>query len=386
MIGHPREAQLLAFQDHRLDDRRRRKLAGHLSGCQRCRNLIQSHRAVRGVFALEAPFAPDGVLERVLASRASGVAVVLPVAEPDTRRHGRDPLRFLAIAAGAVITVVAASQLVPTTSLRNAWGAWSAMIADWKPLGEGNPLDIEYLEAPVAKGAKLDPSRMRPMTVTYLLPPGRDGSVHRVHVEVKRVGAEWHVSRHSGGTSMLTSRFDTTALGLLGWTRVDRFGEHEYAKVYHLEREGTAFRYSFHWTGAPPAAFLQKEPPMQVTGEFDGFAERPAAVGMSGEWLLLSAAPLKLGWAGSLLELSSGHPPNSGWHPGVSTFLVTGSDRISTPFGSFDAWAVSTLLPAGYRYQATYWFRKSDGLLLKSQVGGVNAVSTLVDIEAVTYH
>ena len=91
MIRHPGERQLLAYDDGELSDVARRRVARHLTDCQRCRNMVQGHRATRAVLRLEAPPAPGGVLERILASRAAGTTIVLPVADPDAGRgRGRD--------------------------------------------------------------------------------------------------------------------------------------------------------------------------------------------------------------------------------------------------------------------------------------------------------
>lgn len=364
MIGHPREESLLAFQDHRLDDRRRRRLAGHLSGCQRCRNVVQSHRAVRGVFALEAPFAPDGVLERVLASRASGMKMVLPVAEPDARRHTTLPLRSFAIAAGALLAVLAGVQVVPMTPLKQAWRSWSAMVVDWQPLGGRSVLDLRYPDAPIARAATFDPSRIRPMTATYLY-TDRPDTPFRLTLTVSRGGGEWVVRELYGPLGGLAVRLDTASLALIGWSQVHfRRPAEPWGSVTSLERHGSAYTFELKWFGEPPANTTRTQPEMRRSGENPVFNNGPTYPDGVTLWVLLGAVPMKLGWAGSVTRLWSGTEPVPSNEYRPVTYLVTGSRRVTTAIGTFDAWEVSELAPANYG--DTYWYRKTDGLLLKA--------------------
>jgi hypothetical protein len=131
---------------------------------------------------------------------------------------------------------------------------------------------------------------------------------------------------------------------------------------------------------------VASEPPEKVAGEFDGFVDGTNIVGTAGVWVLLSAMPLDLGWVGSVREIWYGSAPSSRSGSRPTSYVVTGSETVATLLGDYDAWTVEILVPAGLRYRRTYWFRKSDGLLLRVTEGRRGDVRTQYEIESVTYH
>ncbi|HPF61759.1 MAG TPA: hypothetical protein PLI93_06825, partial [Gemmatimonadales bacterium] len=103
MIGHPHEAALLRFLDGSGADLERKRVAHHLADCQRCRDLVQGHRRVRQALVPVASSAPPALLDRVLATRAAGEGVILPVdVEPGPRREWRIPFSTRRVALGVL--------------------------------------------------------------------------------------------------------------------------------------------------------------------------------------------------------------------------------------------------------------------------------------------
>ena len=389
MIAHPREEMLLAFQDHRLDDGRRRRLAGHLSGCQRCRNVVQAHRAVRGVFALEAPFAPDGVLERVLASRATGMMVLLPVAEPDPVRRIPLPSRGFLIAAGLLLMLGVGVQVLPVSQFMQVFGALGAVVDSWD--GPFGGLTLSYPEPPVAKGARLDPSRMRPMRARYRISTivGREaprGST--MDLEVTRVPSGWQLRstwrNHPGqAVKHWANALVSDSLALMSWESAYNTGaDLENSHHYQFMLRSDSFTESYRYIPAPGRA----HPPSRVpydSAYLHALPERtPLAVGDGHVYALLATAPLRQGWVGAFLDIRIGSNRYAMQFP-PTTLMTAGSDSVTTPLGRFDTWELRELdlSPGG---NLRIWVRKSDGLVVKS-TSGRNGWSTETVLESVTY-
>jgi hypothetical protein len=385
MIGHPREDQLLAFQDHRLDDQRRRRLAGHLSGCQRCRNVVQAHRTVRGVFALEAPFAPDGVLERVLASRAAGTIVMLPVAEPDARRPMELPSRGFLIAVGLVLTVGISVQVVPANRFQQVWGAWSAMVTDWEPFAGQSVINVHYPLPPVARGAVIDPARTRPMRVRYRYNDLNDGQVRSstfFSLELDRLPDGWSLNVDWPGHYQVGAHLGGT-LEPQAWTVLSRFGtkdEHVADRRFTVRGDSISVAYR-------PTLAASTVLPNHPKDPFDStyFARRrmtaPYALDQAHLFVLFASLPIRKGWVGSIYN---GYSPRY-WRlllEPPTTYLTVGDETITTPIGRYETWEVTELSVGPVPY-SRFWINKADGLLVKYQTG--NRWGHEIVLESVTY-
>ena len=386
MIGHPREETLLAFQDHRLDDRRRRRLAGHLSGCQRCRNVVQAHRTVRGVFAFEAPFAPDGVLERALASRAAGMLVVLPVAEPDAAApRPALPRRGFVVAAGVVLAMLAGVQLVPSTRLKQLWGAWSGMIAEWQPFGEDEVPRVTYPLPPVAKGAVVEPSRVRAMRARYRSQSLRDGQVSDVDtitVELTKTPRAWRLQTGWADYSQVAALLDTT-LEPIEWRVMSRWGsDNQHISNHHYTIRGDSIRgISRPILGPSKVQPRYGRDPYDSTWHYERRYKVPHTLSEAHLFALFSAMPIRRGWVGSMYAV----PAPRYWQQvrGIpTTFIATGEDTLTTPAGHFEVWEVSEL-SIGRRPNQVLWVDKVNGTVVKMSHGGRWGSEYL--LESVTY-
>lgn len=385
MIGHPREEMLLAFQDHRLDDRRRRRLAEHLSGCQRCRNVVQAHRTVRGVFACEAPFAPDGVLERALASRAAGMIVVLPVAEPDATPRMALPRRGFVIAAGMVLTVLAGVQLVPTTRLKQMWSAWSGMIVEWQPFGRESALDLIYPRPPVARAAVIDPARVRPLHATYRWHNLRDGKVegsHTYSLELTRGTQAWR-ARSIGPGERTWSAVLSDSLKPASW-----FIRSTAGKDLVTESSFTFWNDSLRQVqrlflnGKPVEIGNEYAQPFDSTWDFTPRFDRPVALGEAHLFLLFSGISIRRGWVGSIDYRFS--PRYWRWDAGQpTTYLAVAETTMTTLAGSFEVWELNELHVGAIMRFHKLWISKDNGLVIKSTTGDRRGSETI--LESVTY-
>lgn len=115
-MPHPRSSLLSAFCDGTLPPARRDRVAAHLAACARCRATVDSYRALGAAAASlhPAPLPVDG-LEAVLARRAAGERVILPVEDAPPRRVMHPALRA---AAGVVLLLVSAAVLMVATAPR----------------------------------------------------------------------------------------------------------------------------------------------------------------------------------------------------------------------------------------------------------------------------
>lgn len=105
---HPGFRRLSRYADDDLDARARRKVAGHLERCPRCRAALARIRALDAAAKdLPAPPLPADLRERLLARHRSGETVIVPPAE-DPDRPGRAGRGRGWIAAAAVVALAMA--------------------------------------------------------------------------------------------------------------------------------------------------------------------------------------------------------------------------------------------------------------------------------------
>lgn len=383
MIGHPHEQELLAFQTHQLGESARRRLADHLADCTRCRRVIQLHREVRAAFAAPAPDAPSGLLDRILASRAAGYAVVLPTAEVDARRPGIAIPHRAGVAALALLSVVLASQVVPLTPLKQVWQQWSSAVADWRPFAGQSLHDLPYPTTPVARPAVLHPERLRPMTLYYQNREVRDGAPSGGNwywtMSVSRVANGWQIEEITQRRNLRLVA-DSVTFGVQEWSRSTNHAGMRSTiaqQHYHFTLDADTITAETSWTGEPTPHSLIQYPASTVRFPIEARPGRPRIVGDAHTYLALGLADLELGWSGSLHLLSEYNPNWSSAQPVVS-FLVRDEEAVTTMLGTFDAWVVSRPMPSFTRYTERLWIRKSDGVLLQYRVGTAKDYSDLV--------
>lgn len=397
MIGHPREQRLLGFLDARLPDRDRRRIAAHLAQCQRCRNVVQGHRTVRSVFQLEAPPAPGGVLERIIATRAGGAAMVLPVADPGHGRRVRGSVVALAVAAAAVMLLSVVQVVpVPMRPLADAWDWWSRTVVDWRPFagGSGRVRLAEMLEAPIADPAVLHPERLRSMTATYRTIIHR-GVERRPRVDTAQF-ALLPPSRATEGWTLEWSRFeypdrqyrvalDRATLGPYRWTSTRDAGpraERTWSQTLSWVLEGNRLEGRREYQGEVPEQILLRSPAGTQTDLLHRPVAAPYYFGQYHLRALMLTVALDQDWVGSFarLRITYGQPP---WMH-FESYFVDGSESVTTPAGTFDTWRVRMV--ESYRESTIrFWFRKADGLLVRQEYGPGNGYGTREELLAVSY-
>jgi hypothetical protein len=216
MIGHPSETQLLRFLDGTAADGRRQRLANHLADCQRCRDLVQAHRRVRLALTMTEPTPPPPmVFDRVLATRASGEGVILPVeVEPGQRREWRLPFSMLRVAGGVLAgALVLAVGLVlrevvpplPVAALSEQTGkAFERLI---EQLGDPSPREPMF-KRPDAPPAVIHPERMREFTALYEARHYRGSELIAVdsstRFSARRIGNTWAIGWYERNLLLVT--------------------------------------------------------------------------------------------------------------------------------------------------------------------------------------
>jgi hypothetical protein len=117
MLTHPRHATLNRFSDGTLPARRRRRVADHLAVCRRCRGEVAFIRqAGARARSLEAPEPPEDLLEKILARRAAGERVILPLTSPGRRAY----VKRRAVPAVAALVALLGAGLFVSTGLLEA--------------------------------------------------------------------------------------------------------------------------------------------------------------------------------------------------------------------------------------------------------------------------
>ncbi len=376
MIGHPGERRLLAFQDGRLPDAARRRLAGHLADCQQCRDVVQGHRAVRAVLRLDTPFAPDGVLERILASRDQGALVVLPVVDP---APGRRPVRGvvgLAMALAAVL-VIALVPVIPMTPLAGAWKWWIGFIVDWHPFSNtANGPRPELLKAPMAEPMVFDPSRMKPYEAKYVTTqryPNYEGGIERIMQKIdtsvirvtdaRATTGEWitYSSERERFRGDGTVTLDPGTLAPHTWTTIKGV-KFNYRREVRYRLVGNELTRDVWYGGIVPPNMVNVMPPGLRSFTIPNANHEPFSVDETDILSKLTTVRLGRRWSGSaLIFMSSGFGETGSWD--LVTYFVDGSVKYTTPAGTFDAWMIRSINESGDRGFRMY-VRKSDGLYL----------------------
>ncbi len=391
MMGHPAESGLIGFLDGSLGDGRRRRVAGHLADCQRCRDIVQAHRLHRHALVAEPPTAPAALFDRVLATRASGGGVILPVdlgrerhRSPFTTRH----LKVGAMIAAGVAVVVALSRIpLPSMALQRGLDGLGGTLQEiWSSALEtesyrGPP---RLMERPDAPAAILDPSRMHELTARYETLRFRDGKLTSVDsgtvLRIRRDGDLWRISyREAGpdGSGVTTAAaLDARTLAVRTMTRLRAYpinrrrrGYMEISTSEFTMLGPTALRYRRTYsrsTPPSPGANLSKPDTLRVYQ----LTPTDGAPIDFGDWglrvALLTAAPMAKHWLGALDGVQFyDNARNRGYlaERDTDSRRVRGSETLTLPIGDVKAWRVEWWQSYGV-VPLNEYYRQSDGLLV----------------------
>ncbi|MGD9523785.1 MAG: hypothetical protein AB7N73_07500 [Gemmatimonadales bacterium] len=409
MIGHPHEAALLRFLDGSGADVERKRVAHHLADCQRCRDLVQGHRRVRQALVSAATSAPPALLDRVLATRATGEGVILPVdVESGRRREWRIPFSTRRVALGvlaasAVLAVgVMVVELLPRLPIaaareETAW-AFERLI---EALGNPRPGGPQ-LPRPDAPPAVIHPERMREFTAVYETRHFVGPTLVAVDTSplwtVRRNGPNWNVrsvvsSRrrsenpedsllfyHSETLQRSLTTLDQRSLRPLASTttvfqyhgrgseqsRLGRVDTREVIRLNNtLKRERTNSVQFYTPDGSAYAhtdsAYWGLLPTLRAPEVLGYFRDRD---------LLLLLVDMGRWWAGSFsrqVELRG--RPGRGMEERLISSRVVGRRRLDLPIGKTDVWKVEHWLSDYPLEDRDTYYRVSDGLLAAEVYG-----------------
>ncbi len=389
MIGHPNERRLLGFLDGRTAEGDRQRIARHLADCQRCRDVVQGHRAVREVFRLEPPSAPGGVLGRILDTRAGGGAVVLPVVDPGADRPGRTGYLAL-IASAAAIVVIAMVQLVPAAPFHAAWQWWSRTVAEFGTSATGSRHIFErpLMPVPVAEPAVLHPEKLRPMTVRYRTMsrpgesrPSRVDSSAGFTLALEPASGMWRV-RDTWASDQWFADLDSRSGSLKRWSHtMNRQPRYSVTSVMTLDEKWLLTDVRYH--GTPLPSLTEHLPQGLDSIAIPAGVTPPYTLGSVDQTAQLMMLDLRDGWSGSFTDLFADPSNVFDWVQSIS-YLVDGTATVTTPAGTFAAWRVRQFHPYGEDVRIL-WLRKSDGLTLREDCPSRRDFCSTRELLSVTY-
>lgn len=321
---------------------------------------------------LAAPEPPPDLLERILASRRSGIRVVLP----RVRGHYTPwILAAFAAAAVAVLVINPRERKRPPAPAEIDYQDIAAALAFW-------PRAAMAQQAGPARTPRydlvrhLDGSRAHAGTWTYKTCTTTDGVLtkcgSRLTIMVREaqraeqpawlmvqrlaVVRDWSSTKDTIYRAPDTTFFARQTLRPLSWSITgDRI------RVVRLFTRDSV-QEAVDITGAHPRSW-------RSSAGLPGAADEPLVV----RWarvdvaLLLQFLPLARGWRGSVYSVGLlGRAPGASPFPPLD-FRVVGSERIDTPAGRFDCWKVEMRI--GDETAMTLWASKDRGWLIKTRQG-----------------
>ncbi len=330
---------------------------------------------------IPAPEPSKDLLERILASRAAGVRVVLPV---DRSRVTRRAALLLTAAAAAVVLVMSIrGRGRRSGETDNAYQDIAAALPFWAPdamaQGAGQPRRPRY------EPVRLEAARAHAGTWIYRTCTVFDEGQHMCHgrftITVRE--AEWHgrpiwlVSHQqetvrSGLRDTMLSSLDTayferatlrpiyTAMGGKGFRLVRWF-------------TGDTVREALDIGGAYPRSW-------RVAAPIPGAPDAPIVLRWS-YWEdlapLLPLLPLKRGWRGSVYSVRLVGPD-----PSKAPFIpldlrVVDSGAIEVPAGRFDCWKVEVREGEETERALSLWVSKDRGWLVRADKRGADGRSEI---------
>lgn len=308
---------------------------------------------------LKGPAPSPELRERILADRASGARVILPV-ERDT---GRFPVRYL-IAAVAVIGALLVLPLYragldePSTAqpvaLLSMFGgvAHAEQPAGSPRLASAFPLHPERVHAGTLRYRRVinDSTDQVTKTAESVLTLAADKSTGSAAWRVTRVEHEVSSDGRPPVTSAETLLVRQKDLGLI--TRVVHVRPYRRWVGINIEQRISGDSVNGRMTldeveGMRPIA--RRLPSAYAPFLSDALAP-----------VYLAAVPLAARWQGSATVLGWAVIPKDVLHP--VELRVTGEERVRVSAGTFDCWRMTLQHSGGV---ADYWVRKSDGVAVK---------------------
>jgi len=363
---HPREDTLLRYAAGSAAESLRRRVANHLASCDRCRRVVTSTRDLRSSLAsADVVAAPDALFTRIMASRASGARVLLPVEAPEARggKQGARPALWLALAGAAVIAVVSV--------MPKLWVPSATDTSAVKLTAKGQSLPPER-DTSIPAAGPINPARMHAVTLRYGMveflgasPASSGQSFSYRFVRSGPAGREW----------LLISQFDMGGEGRrpdsiwIDATTLEptRWGQRGVPHVSYTREDGML---RVTRTAVPPS-------PRARYGPIDTSYQMPAldlpiAQDRAHFVALMMTMPLAQNWRGRFARLFVERK-------GVTAFpteaiQITGSRTVITGAGKFDCWEAAERRPDGYQVR---WFRKSDGLYVGEEAATAEPSFTL---------
>jgi hypothetical protein len=286
-----------------------------------------------------------------------------------------------------VLTVGISVQVVPANRFQQVWGAWSAAVTEWEPLAGQSLLDVHYPLPPVAKGAIVDPARIRPLRARYQWNDLKDGKIEStltVTLELEREGSNWRLRTNFSGDYTFSALLDES-LRPLEWVTANRWGtrnQHESIRQYKIWGDSIRVKYQPGLDSSSVRQTTCCKEPYDSTWHYYIRPEVPYAIDQTHLIAMFTTLPIRRGWVGSVY--ANDFPRFWGYGRQTPTsFLAVGEDSLTTRYGTFTATEVRDL-HAGPRPYRRIWINKADGLVVKLETGGPEWGSQLL-LESVTY-
>lgn len=131
MIRHPTAGRVRAFERGELTGRRGTRVAEHLAGCPRCRNVLQRSRAIRAAAAAVTSPSRPPVLDAILERIDGGEELILPVTGTSDRpAAGRRGSRRGKLRTAAAVLVALLVTAVGAMGALGPLGAWVRGVLD----------------------------------------------------------------------------------------------------------------------------------------------------------------------------------------------------------------------------------------------------------------
>jgi hypothetical protein len=385
MIFHPSRRTLQRFAERELAPAGQRRVASHVVSCERCRTYVSFARSLGEALgdyqsANEPAVADEKLIERVLAERAAGARVILPVGEQgQAAKHWRGR-----VVSGIVVSVAAAMVLL----LMRSWRAPERPVPNGsvaqQPKAVGNdslgsaatdsfpahdfvstlflPQEAHAAQPPRGTGpllpsATLSGAELEPGHFVFaqlsIDSTGRSREVARGTIDLAAAEIEGTVGwrfisawRFSDRVEVETLYVDRGSLRLLGRTLHVAPYLH-YREITIRQRlmgdSLVGWMNTYEGLGRPIARRLSPAFGPYITDAIASFA--------------LSGVDLDARWRRSLSVVGWAVRPNDVAYP--IELRVAGDERVTVPGGTFDCTRL-TITVNGSRQ--SYWVRKEDGI------------------------
>jgi hypothetical protein len=314
------------------------------------------HRLRAAARAIPTPEAPPGLIDRVLAERASGQRAVLPAAT--THRFQRPWFRAGLITLAAAVVVAVALVLEKRSS-----GEETAVVSSGLFIGTAFAGQIE--SAPAAPRLRLTSAALQARRYDYSIDfvdsAGRASHDGRGSIEVAATAHEgvpaWNVilaaeqteggQRRAIAETLVVAKSDLRLL-----TRVVHVRPYRVFSSINIAQRFTADSVLGEMT---TDRGIRRPIARRLPERFGPFLSDAMAP------LALAGAPLTQGSTFSLSLVGWAVVPMDVFYP--VTVRVVGEERLQTRSGVFDCWKLDVAAGSQHRVE---WVRKSDGIGLRS--------------------